>query len=150
MEVFTIGTRLTRVTREMTHRDPDTAPAAVAAAVPDRSDGTRQGETPGAVLGTGGRRATARGTAAVGLSDGRERGYPALLADRMRWLHRPAHRVVRSNPRRAAPGSEPRAVVMAAALPSVDAFVDEYSLQALEQSAAVVGGAAPAGGECHA
>ncbi|MFB7217994.1 VWA domain-containing protein [Streptomyces sp. NPDC056227] len=148
--MFTIGTRLTRVTREMTHRDPDTVPAAVAAAVPDRSGGTRPGETPGAVLCTGGRRATARGTAAVVLSDSRERDHPALLADQMRRLHRPAHRVVRSNPRQAGPGSEPRAAVMAAALPGVDAFVDEYSLQALEQLAAVVGGAAPAGGECHA
>lgn len=50
IEVFTIGTRLTR---EMTHRDPDTAPAAVAAAVFDRSGGTRLGGTPGAFLDTG-------------------------------------------------------------------------------------------------
>lgn len=84
------------------------------------------------------------------LSDSRERGCPVLLADQMRRLHRPAHRVVRSNPRQAGPGSEPRAAVMAAALPGVDAFVDEYSLQAPEQLAAVVGGVAPAGGECHA
>jgi uncharacterized protein with von Willebrand factor type A (vWA) domain len=83
-------------------------------------------------------------------SDGRERGCSALLADQMRWLHRPARRVVRSNPRQAGPGYEPRAAVMAAALRSVDAFVDGYSLRALEQWAAVVGGAAPAGGECHA
>lgn len=144
--MFTIGTRLTR---EMTHRAPDTAPAAVAAAVPDRSGGTRLGETPGAFLDTGGRRATARGAVVVVLSDGRERG-DALPADRMRWLHRPAHRVVRSNPRRAGPGYEPRAAGMAAALPGVDAFVEGNSLQTLEQLAAVVGGAAPARGECHA
>ncbi|WP_406416731.1 VWA domain-containing protein [Streptomyces sp. NBC_00873] len=145
--MFTIGTRLTR---EMTHRDPDTAPAAVAAAVFDRSGGTRLGGTPGAFLDTGGRRATARGTVVGVLSDGRERGYPALLVDRMRRLHRPAHRVARSNPRRAGPGYEPRAAGMAAALPRVNAFVEGNSLQALEQLAAVVGGAAPAGGERHA
>ncbi|MCZ0998105.1 VWA domain-containing protein [Streptomyces mirabilis] len=43
-EVFTIGTRLTRVTRELAHRDPDTAMAALAAAVPDWRGGTRLGE----------------------------------------------------------------------------------------------------------
>jgi len=36
-EVFTLGTRLTRVTRELSHRDPVLATAAVAAAVPDGS-----------------------------------------------------------------------------------------------------------------
>ncbi|MEW2488029.1 VWA domain-containing protein [Streptomyces sp. NPDC048411] len=138
--MLTIGTRLTR---EMTHRDPDTAPAAV----PGRSGGIRRGGTPGAFLNTGG--APPRGTVVVVLSDGRLRGY-ALLADRMRRLRRPAHRVVRSNPRRAGPGDEPRAVGVPAALPRVDAFVEGSSLQVLEQLAAVVGGAAPASGECHA
>ncbi|MFI6060990.1 VWA domain-containing protein [Streptomyces sp. NPDC051286] len=141
--MLTIGIRLTR---EMTHSDPDTVPAAV----PERSGCIRLGGTPGAFLDTGGRRATARGTVAVVLSDGRPRGYPAMLADRMRRLRRPAHRVVRSNRRRAGPGDEPRAAGVAAVLPRVDAFVEGYALQVLEQLAAVVGGAAPAGGECHA
>jgi hypothetical protein len=39
---------------------------------------------------------------------------------------------------------------MAAALPRVNGFAEGISLQALEQFAAVVGGAASAGGECHA
>ncbi|WP_276615849.1 VWA domain-containing protein [Streptomyces tendae] len=43
-EVFTVGTRLTRVTRARAHRDPDTAMAAVASAVPDWRGGTRLGE----------------------------------------------------------------------------------------------------------
>ncbi|CAL9345996.1 hypothetical protein SUDANB54_00366 [Streptomyces sp. enrichment culture] len=43
-EVFTVGTRLTRVTRAMAHRDPDAAMAAVARAVPDWRGGTRLGE----------------------------------------------------------------------------------------------------------
>ncbi|MEV7234932.1 VWA domain-containing protein [Streptomyces sp. NPDC051020] len=141
--MLTIGTRLTR---EMKHRDPDTAPAAV----PERSGGIRLGGPPGAFLDTDGRRATARGIVAVVLSDGRQRGGLAMRADRMRRLHRPAHRVVRSDLRPAGPGDEPRAAGMAAALPRVDAFVERYNLQVLEQLAAVVGGATPAGGECHA
>jgi uncharacterized protein with von Willebrand factor type A (vWA) domain len=43
-EVFTIGTRLTRITREMRSRDPSTALLAVSAAVPDWSGGTRLGD----------------------------------------------------------------------------------------------------------
>jgi uncharacterized protein with von Willebrand factor type A (vWA) domain len=143
-EVFTIGTRLTCVTREMAHRDPDTALAAVASAVPDWSGGTRLGETLRGFLDRWGQRGTARGAVVVVLSDGWERSDPALLAAQMRRLHRLAHRVVWANPRKARPGYEPLAAGMAAALPHVDAFVEGHSLGALERLAAVVRGAADA------
>jgi uncharacterized protein with von Willebrand factor type A (vWA) domain len=142
-EVFTIGTRLTRVTRELGHRDPDTARAAVGAAVPDWRGGTRLGELLRAFLDRWGQRGMARGAVVVLLSDGWERGDPALLAGQMRRLHRLAHRVIWANPRRARPGYAPLAAGMAAALPSVDAFVDGHSLAALERLAAVVRGAEP-------
>ncbi|MGI5404605.1 vWA domain-containing protein [Streptomyces sp. CA-135486] len=141
-EVFTIGTRLTRVTREMAHRDPDMALAAVASAVPDWSGGTRLGEMLRAFLDRWGQRGVARGAVVVLLSDGWERGDPALLAAQMRRLHRLAHRVVWANPRKARPGYEPLAAGMAAALPSVDAFVEGHSLGALERLAEVVRGGA--------
>lgn len=143
-EVFTLGTRLTRVTRELAHRDPDAALAAVGAAVPDWSGGTRLGETLRAFLDRWGQRGTARGAVVVVLSDGWERGDPALLAAQMRRLHRLAHRVVWANPRKARPGYAPVAGGMAAALPSVDAFVEGHSLSALEHLAAVVRGAVDA------
>ncbi|AVH60935.1 MULTISPECIES: vWA domain-containing protein [Streptomyces] len=142
-EVFTIGTRLTRVTRELAHRDPDTAMAALAAAVPDWRGGTRLGEMLRAFLDQWGRRGMARGAVVVLLSDGWERGDPALLAAQMRRLHRLAHRVIWANPRKARPGYAPLAAGMAAALPSVDAFVEGHSLAALERLAAVVRGADP-------
>ncbi|MFF3127200.1 VWA domain-containing protein [Streptomyces sp. NPDC057908] len=141
-EVFTIGTRLTRVTREMAHRDPDAALAAVADAVPDRSGGTRLGEMLRSFLDRWGQRSCARGAVVVVLSDGWERGDPALLAAQMRRLHRLAHRVVWANPRKARPGYAPLAAGMAAALPHVDAFVEGHSLAALERLAAVVRGVA--------
>ncbi|MEU2671760.1 VWA domain-containing protein [Streptomyces sp. NPDC007164] len=141
-EVFTIGTRLTRVTREMAHPDPDTALAAVAAAVPDRSGGTRLGEMLRAFLDRWGQRSCARGAVVVVLSDGWERADPALLAAQMVRLHRLAHRVVWANPRKARPGYAPLAAGMAAALPHVDVFVEGHSLAALEQLAAVVRGVA--------
>ncbi|WP_369230000.1 VWA domain-containing protein [Streptomyces sp. R21] len=140
-EVFTIGTRLTRVTRELTHRDPDTAMAALAAAVPDWSGGTRLGEMLRGFLDRWGQRGMARGAVVVLLSDGWERGDPARLADQMRRLRRLAHRVIWANPRKARPGYAPLAAGMAAALPSVDAFVEGHSLAALERLAAVVRGA---------
>ncbi|MGW1610565.1 vWA domain-containing protein [Streptomyces sp. NPDC002285] len=140
-EVFTIGTRLTRVTRELVHRDPDLAMAAVAAAVPDWRGGTRLGELLRAFLDRWGQRGMARGAIVVLLSDGWERGDPELLAAQMRRLHRLAHRVIWANPRKARPGYAPLAAGMAAALPSVDAFVEGHSLAALERLAAVVRGA---------
>lgn len=141
-EVFTIGTRLTRVTREMAHRDPDTALAAVAAAVPDRGGGTRLGEMPRTFLDRWGQRSCARGAVVVVRSDGWERADPALLAARMCRLHRLAYRVVWANPRKAQPGYAPFAAGMAAALPHMDAFVEGHRLAALERLAAVVRGVA--------
>ena len=140
-EVFTIGTRLTRVTRELSARDPDLAMAAVAAAVPDWRGGTRLGELLREFLNRWGQRGMARGAIVVLLSDGWERDDPALLGAQMRRLHALAHRVVWANPLKARPGYTPTAAGMAAALPSVDAFVEGHSLAALERLAAVVRGA---------
>ncbi|MEU0599522.1 VWA domain-containing protein [Streptomyces sp. NPDC006393] len=139
-EVFTIGTRLTRVTRELSHRDPDLAMAAVAEAVPDWRGGTRLGELLREYLDRWGQRGMARGAVVVLLSDGWERGDPGLLAAQMARLHRLAHRVIWANPRKARPGYAPLAAGMAAALPHVDAFVEGHSLAALEHLATVVRG----------
>jgi uncharacterized protein len=141
-EVFTIGTRLTRVTRELAHRDPDRALQAVADAIPDWSGGTRLGERLKQFLDEWGQRGLARGAVVVILSDGWERGDVALLGAQMTRLHRLAHRVVWANPRAGRPGFEPLAAGMAAALPSVDEFVSGHSVAALEHLAAVVSGAA--------
>ncbi|MEO3766018.1 VWA domain-containing protein [Streptomyces sp. B8F3] len=143
-EVFTLGTRLTRVTRQLSHRDPDAALAAVGTAVPDWSGGTRLGETLRAFLDRWGQRGLARGAVVVVLSDGWERGDVTLLGAQARRLHRLAHRVVWANPRKARPGYAPLAGGMAAVLPHVDTFVAGHSLAALERLAAVVRGAADA------
>ena len=141
LEVFTIGTRLTRVTAELGRRDPDEAMAAAAAAIPDWSGGTRLGELVQQFLDRWGQRGMARGAVVVVLSDGWERGDEALLGEQMARLHRLAHRVVWANPLKARPGYAPLAAGMAAALPHVDDFVEGHSLAALERLAAVVAGA---------
>lgn len=138
-EVFTVGTRLTRVTREMRARDPSAALLAVAGAVPDWSGGTRLGELLKAFLDRWGQRGVARGAVVVVASDGWERGDAALLGAQMHRLSRLAHRVVWANPHRGQPGYVPMTAGMVAALPHVDDFVDGHSLAALERLAEVVG-----------
>jgi uncharacterized protein with von Willebrand factor type A (vWA) domain len=140
-EVFSAGTRLTRVTRELRHREPDAAMTAVSAAIPDWSGGTRLGEELKEFLDRFGQRGMARGAIVVIASDGWERGDTALLGEQMQRLHRFAHRVVWSNPHKAQPGYEPLTGGMLAALPYVDDFVAGHSLAALEELAGVIGNA---------
>jgi uncharacterized protein with von Willebrand factor type A (vWA) domain len=137
-EVFTIGTRLTRVTRELRLRDPDRALAAGGSAIPDWSGGTRLGEVLKAFLDRWGQRGTARGAVVVICSDGWERGGPDLLAEQMGRLHRLAHAVVWVNPHKGRDGYEPLTAGMQAALPFVDAFVAGHSLAAFEELSGVI------------
>jgi uncharacterized protein with von Willebrand factor type A (vWA) domain len=141
VEVFTIGTRLTRVTKQIRLRDPDGAMAAVAAEVPDWSGGTRLGLQLREFLDRWGQRGLARGAVLVIASDGWERGDAGLLGEQMARLHRLAHRVVWVNPHRARPGFEPLTAGMAAALPYVDAFVSGHSLATLEELTEVIASA---------
>jgi uncharacterized protein with von Willebrand factor type A (vWA) domain len=143
VEAFALGTRLTRITRELGWRDPDAALADAAKAVADWSGGTRLGDGLRMFNDRWGVRGMARGAVVVILSDGWDRGDPARLAAEMARLGRVAHRVVWVNPLKAAPGYAPLARGMAAALPYVDDFVAGHSLAALEQLAAVIGGRSP-------
>jgi uncharacterized protein len=141
-EVFTLGTRLTRVTRALELRDPDLAMRAIGRTVPDWAGGTRLGDTLKQFLDQWGQRGLARGAVVVVLSDGWERGDVAVLGDQVARLHRLAHRVVWANPRAGRDGFTPSAGGMAAALPWCDDLVAGHSLAALEHLARVVAGAA--------
>ncbi|HEY5014465.1 MAG TPA: VWA domain-containing protein [Acidimicrobiia bacterium] len=143
VEAFALGTRLTRVTRELAARDPDAAIAAAARRVVDWSGGTRIGDCLREFNDTWGVRGMARGATVVILSDGWDRGAPEALAEQMQRLARVAHSIVWVNPLKASPGYAPLAQGMAAALPYVDEFVEGHSLAALETVIAVV--AAPRG-----
>ncbi len=139
-ELFAIGTRLTRLTRQLRVRDPDAAMDGVARAVADWGGGTRLGVLLGEFLDRWGQPGMARGAVVVVLSDGWERDDPALLGEQMARLSRIAHRIVWSNPRKARPGYAPVAGGMAAALPYVDDFVEGHSLAALQAVARAVAG----------
>jgi len=137
-DVFTIGTRLTRVTRALRHRDPDAALRAAGAAIPDWHGGTRLAESIKAFLDRWGQRGTARGAVVVLCSDGWERGDAADLAEQVARLSRLAYRLVWVNPHRGKPGYEPLAAGMAACLGHLDAFVSGHSLAALEELVGVI------------
>lgn len=138
VEVFALGTRLTRLTRSLATHDPDAALRAASDAVPDWSGGTRLGETIGEFADLWGVRGMARGAVVVVLSDGWDRGDATVLGDQLGRIHRVADRVVWVNPLKASPGYQPLAAGMAAALPHVDAFLEGHSVASLEQLAEVI------------
>lgn len=138
VEAFTFGTRLTRITKELTSRDPDKALSQTSAQVSDWSGGTRLGEclrTFNDKWGVGG---MARGSIFVVLSDGWDRGDPEVLAEQMQRLNRVAYRVIWVNPLKVSPGYAPLARGMAAALPYIDDFVEGHSLEALQHLTEVI------------
>lgn len=138
VETFTLGTRLTHVTRALRLRDPERALVAAGRTVPDWSGGTRLGETLRSFLDRWGRRGTARGAVVVIFSDGWERGDTSELTAQVAGLRRIAHRVVWVNPHRGKAGYEPVQQGIVAVLPHVDDFVAGHSLATYAELVEVV------------
>lgn len=132
-EAFVFATRLTRITRALATRSPERAIQRAAAAAPDWSSGTRIGDALKAFNDRHGRRGMARGAVVVILSDGWERGDPALVGREMERLARLAYRIVWVNPRVAASGFSPQVGGMAAAVPHIDALISGHSLDAMHE-----------------
>jgi uncharacterized protein with von Willebrand factor type A (vWA) domain len=139
VEAFALGTRLTRITRELGSRDPDEAVRRAAIAVTDYGGGTRLGEGLRIFNDEWGQRGMARGAIVVVLSDGWDRGDPEVLGEQMERLQRVAYKLIWVNPLKVTPGYAPLARGMAAALPHIDEFVEGHSIDAIEQLAAVIG-----------
>jgi uncharacterized protein with von Willebrand factor type A (vWA) domain len=138
VEVFTLGTRLTRVTTALRQRDPERAIVAAGETVPDWSGGTRLGETLQIFLDRWGRRGLARGAVVVVFSDGWERGDARLLGEQVQRLARVAHRVVWVNPHVGKAGYLPVQQGIVAALPHVDHLVAGHSMATFEEMVEVV------------
>ncbi len=143
-EAFVFATRLTRLTRALSSRHPERAIQRAAAAAPDWSSGTRIGDALKQFNDRHGRRGMARGAVVVILSDGWERGDPALVGREMERLARLAHRIVWVNPRVGASEFSVRAGGMVAALEHCDALVSGHSFEALGEVVAAIG-APPSG-----
>ncbi len=140
VEVFALGTRLTRITRQLSNHDPDAAIAAATPEVADWSGGTRLGEAIQEFNNQWGVRGMARGGVVVILSDGWDRGDPEILGDQMERLHRVTHELVWVNPLKASPGYAPLAAGMAAAFPHIDTFVSGHSYNSLADLAILLAG----------
>ncbi len=133
-EAFAFSTRLTRITRELSGRDPDAALRRAADSAGDWSGGTRIGDAIAELNREHGRR-VGRGSVVAILSDGWDRGEPELLAREVGRLGRCSHRLVWLNPLKATAGYEPLVRGMRAALPHVDLFLAGNTLGSLEQLA---------------
>jgi len=138
VEVFTMGTRLTRVTRALRQRDPERALVAAGETVPDWSGGTRLGESLKAFLDRWGQRGMARGAVVVVFSDGWERGGVEVLDEQMGRLRALSHRVVWVNPHRGKQGYAPVQQGVVAALPHCHAFLAGHSLHTFDELVEVV------------
>ena len=122
-EVFTIGTRLTRITPFLRTSDAEAAIVGASRAIPDWSGGTRLGDQLKAFLDIWGQRGMARRSIVVLASDGWERGETDLLGAQMQRLSRLANCIIWVNPHASTRGFEPLTRGMQAALPFVDHFV---------------------------
>jgi uncharacterized protein with von Willebrand factor type A (vWA) domain len=132
VEAFVFGTRLSRITRHLRGRDPESALREASRAVSDWSGGTRIGECLHAFNFEWGRRVLGRRPLVLLVSDGWERGEPERLAEEVCRLRRSAYRLAWLNPLLGAADYEPLAGGMKAALPHVDDFMPVHNLQSLE------------------
>jgi uncharacterized protein with von Willebrand factor type A (vWA) domain len=137
-EVFVFGTRLTRITRQLRDRDPDAALRAVGGQVQDWSGGTRIGDSLRTFNREWARRVLGRGAIVIIISDGWDRGDPAVLSAEMERLQRQAYRLIWLNPLLGAEQYRPLTQGIQAALPWIDDFLPVHNLHSLESLAALL------------
>ena len=134
------GTRLTRVTRLLRDRDRDRALARVADAVNDWAGGTRIGESFREFNLHWARRTLRTSGVVIVVSDGWDRGDPALVATETARLRRNCHRLVWLNPLAGTPGYQPLAGGMRAAFPYIDDFLPAGTVASLERLGEILAG----------
>jgi uncharacterized protein with von Willebrand factor type A (vWA) domain len=139
-ESFVFGTRLTRVTRLLRDRDRDRALARVADSVNDWAGGTRIGESFRTFNQKWARRSLRTSGVVIVVSDGWDRGDPALVASETARLRRNCHRLVWLNPLAGTPGYQPLAGGMRAAYPYIDDFLPAGTVASLERLGEILGG----------
>lgn len=124
VECFTLGTRLTRVTRALRHRNREQALSLASGLVADWDGGTRLGEAMAVFLSIPRFAAHARGALVIVISDGLERGGPEALTASMKRLASLAWSVLWLSPLAADPAYRPETGAMQAILPLLDRLGD--------------------------
>jgi uncharacterized protein len=130
-EVFTFGTRLTRLTRALRRRNREQALAEAGATVADWDGGTRIGDALQAFLAVPRYATYARGAAVVIVSDGLERGDPKAMIRAVERLAARAWRIDWLTPLAADPGYRPETEALAAIRPLLGALADGASTERL-------------------
>jgi len=135
LEVFTAGTRLTRITRAIHRRQRDQALAMASGLVADWDGGTRIGDALQAFLAVPRFAGFARGALVIVLSDGLERGDHHAMTDATQKLARLAWRLEWLTPD-AGPSAngahfQPRTAALLSILPHVDHLGDGSSVAAV-------------------
>ncbi|WP_246688656.1 VWA domain-containing protein [Mesorhizobium sp. CU3] len=143
-EIFTFGTRLTRVTSALRIRDRGQALARAALLVDDWDGGTRMGPTLLALLSVPRFSAFARGACVVILSDALERGDHAAFQTAMRRLSDRAFRLSLATPLAGDPRFRPATDALRAILPVLDDLVDGSSVRSLSDFILALARHAPA------
>jgi uncharacterized protein with von Willebrand factor type A (vWA) domain len=131
VEVFSFGTRLTRLTDALLGGNLDRALRRVAAKIEDYEGGTQIGASLNAFLGHRQYAGLARGAVVIILSDGLERGDPAALRHAVQRLARLAERLVWLTPLKRDAAYRPVTKAMAAVAPALDHIGGAASLEAL-------------------
>ena len=128
-EVFTMGTRLTRVTHALSELNVDRALNLALRDIPDWSGGTRLGSQVRSFIRDHGSRSIARGAIVVIASDGWERGDVRTLGEGLAHLSRLAKRIIWVNPHMHRPGFAPITAGMESVLPHLDRLVSGHSFK---------------------
>ena len=128
-EAFCFGTRLTRITRQLRHRDPDEALASVAGVVTTGPAGPGSAARSGSSTSAGRVGCCARRDRAGGQPDGWDRGDPAEVEARPRGCGEAAIAWCGSIRWRCA-RYRPLAAGMAAAFPHIDVFLPAHDWRA--------------------
>ncbi|RLQ88058.1 vWA domain-containing protein [Notoacmeibacter ruber] len=142
---FVFGTRLTNLSRQLRHKDPDEALADVAASVKDWSGGTRIGETLHRFNRDWSRRVLGQGAVLLLITDGLEREGSETLSREMERLQKSCRRLIWLNPLLRFDGFEARAAGVRAMLPFVDEFRPVHNLESLAGLCAALSGQLKAG-----
>lgn len=131
IEVFTLATRLSRVTKEIS-KIPQTAFfEAIGEMDLDWSSGTTIGKALSEFLNEYGRQGMSRGAVVLVVSDGWESGDGSLLSEQMRRMSLLAQKIIWVNPRSANPNYRPLTKGMQAALPFCDELVSGHNIESL-------------------
>ncbi len=133
LEAFVFGTRLTRISRQLCHRNVDEALRRAAGAVVDWGGGTRIGESFKRFNYDWGRRVLGRGAVVVVLSDAWDRGDVDLLERETARLRRSCGRLLWLNPLIGSAGYQPLTRGIRKVLPYIDDFLPVHNLTSLEQ-----------------